>query len=188
MKVRNKYACIIIAAWVPCIALGVAFYLYALEPKMQQVRALEMELTDARRLYSRAVEAARPENQLRLAQEAQKLNDRVGDFVLRPETAPDLAFEIAELASTTEVESFTMKPQDRDGLEAVPNCEKVGERLINVAFTSYFHQFATLLNALERHRPVLFVETFAITRPRRETEKPRIDMQLAVLVEKTRSS
>ena len=188
MRVRNKFILMIVATWVPCIALGVAFYLFALEPQMQRVNALEMELTDARRLYSRATEAARPENQRRLSQETQKLNERVGDFVLLPETAPDLAFEIAELASRTEVESFTMKPQDRAGLEAVPNCEKVGERLINVAFASHFHQFATLLNALERHRPVLFVETFAITRPRQEAEKPRIDMQLAVLVEKSRSS
>lgn len=188
MRVRNKYAFMIVATWVPCIALGVASYLFALEPQMRRVNALEMELTDARRLYSRAVEAARPENQLRLTQEAQKLNDRVADFILLPETAPDLAFEIAELASTTEVESFMMKPQDRAGLETVPNCDKVGERLINVAFTSHFHQFVTLLNALERHRPVLFIETFAITRPRQEAEKPRIDMQLAVLVEKSRSS
>ena len=188
MRVRNKYVFMIVATWIPCIALGIAFYLFALEPQMQQVGTLEMELTDARQLYSRAVEAARPENQLRLTQEAQKLNKRVADFILRPETAPDLAFEIAELASTTEVESFTMKPQDRAGLEALPNCERIGERRINVAFASHFHQFATLLNSLERHRPVLFIETFAITRPRQETEKPRIDMQLAVLVEKSRSS
>jgi Tfp pilus assembly protein PilO len=188
MTVRKKYILAAILAWIPCVALGVAGYLFAIEPQMQRVATLEAELTGARELYSQATEAAKEQNQKELARRLQTVDDRVCDFVLRPEIAPDLAFEIAALASATEVASFTMKPQDKDGLNTVTNCDTIGERQISINFVSQFHQFAALLNALERHRPVLFVETFAINRPQRQTEKPRIDMQVAVLVEKPRGS
>ncbi len=188
MTVRKKAILGAIIAWIPCAALGVAGYLLVLEPQMECVIALEAELTDARTLHHRATEAAKAENQAELARQVQVVNDRVGDFVLRPEVAPDLAFEIAELASGSEVASFTMRPQEKDGLSAVVGRDTIGERRIDIHFVSQFHQFAALLNALERHRPVLFVETFTIDRPQLQNGKPRSGMQVAVLVEKPRGS
>lgn len=184
MKVRNKYLLAVVTTWGPLIALAVMFHLVVLEPQMQRVAALEAELTDARRLYSQATEAAKKENQIHLTETVERLSDRVSDFVLRLETAPDLAFEIAELASVTEVEAFAMRPRDKNGPERLPDCDRIAERQLNISFAASFHQFAGLLNALERHRPVLFVETFAVKRPREKTARPEIDMQLAILVEK----
>lgn len=188
MTVRKKCILGAILVWIPCVALGVAGYLFVLEPQIQRVEALEAELMSARDLYSQATQAAKKENQAKLAADVNRVDGRVGDFVVRPQAAPNLAFEIAELASATEVRAFTMKPQDKDGIISIPDCDLIGERDINVSFTSPFPQFAALLNALERHRPVLFVETFSISRPERQTETPRVDMEVSVLVEKAKSS
>jgi hypothetical protein len=184
MKVRNKYVLIVALVWGPCIVLAVLFHLFILAPQMQRVVALEAELVHARGLYSQAIEAAKKENQARLTEAVDNVHNRVSDFVLRLETAPDLAFEIAELARETQVGSFAMRPQGKGGLEALVNCDWIGQKQIDVSFASQFDQFAALLNALERHRPVLFVETFAIRRPQEEATRPRAEMQLAVLVEK----
>ena len=186
MTVRKKCILATIVAWLPCVVLSVVCYLFIIEPEMRRVAALEAELATARSLYSQATEAAKEQNQAELVRRLETVNDRVCDFVLRPDIAPDLAFEIAALASATEVVSLTVKPQANDALSAIANCELIEERKIGIKFDSQFHQFASLLNALERHRPVLFVETFAITRPQHQTDKPRIDMQVAVLVEKPR--
>lgn len=188
MTVRKKCILGAILAWIPCVGLAVACYLFLLEPQMRRVEALEAELMSARDLYSQATEAAKKENQAELTRRVEFVDDRVCAFVLRPQVAPDLAFEIAELASKTEVEAFSMKPEGKEGGTSIPNCNLIGEREISVHFTSPFHQFAALLNALERHRPVLFVETFSISRPERATDSPRVDMQLSVLVENPRSS
>jgi hypothetical protein len=188
MTVRKKCILGAILAWIPCVALGALGYLFVLGPQIQRVEALEAELMSARDLYSQAMQASKKENQAKLAREVGLVDSRVCDFVLRPQTAPDLAFEIAELASTTEVQAFTLKPQGKEGITSIPNCHLIGEREINVSFTSPFHQFAALLNALERHRPVLFVETFSISRPERQTESPRVDMELSVLVENPKRS
>jgi Tfp pilus assembly protein PilO len=186
MKVRNKYVLIMALVWGPCLVLAVLFYLFVLAPQMQRVVALEAELVDVRGLYSQATEAAKKENQVRLTEAVDEIHHRVSDFVLRLETAPDLAFEIANLANETQVGSFAMKPQGNGGSEPVVNCEWIGQKQIDVRFTSHYEQFATLLNALERHRPVLFVETFAIHHPLEEATRPQAEMQLAVLVEKPR--
>jgi len=184
MRVRNKYILIIALVWGPCAALGAAFHWFVLAPQMQRVVALETELKDARQLYNEATEAAKQENQTRLTEAVNQVHNRVSDFVLGLETAPDLAFEIAKLASETQVSTFAMKPRGQSGLETVANCDQIGQKLIDVSFAGRFDQFATLLNALERHRPVLFVETFAIRRPEEDTAKPKAEMQLAVLTEK----
>ena len=184
MKVRNKYLLSMVIVWGPCLAAAVAFHVFVLRPQMRRVEALEAELADVRALHSRAVEAANEENQARLKETVEALHNRASDFVLRLEAAPDLAFEIAELANATGVESFAMKPRVKKGLQTVANCDLIGEKRIDVSFASRFHDFAALLNAVERHCPVLFVETFAIDRPRTASSQPQASMELAVLVEK----
>jgi len=188
MKVRNKYLLSMTIAWGLSLAAAVGFHLFALAPQMARVTALENELTDAREFHKQAIEAARKDYQARLGEAADKVHNQVSDFVLRLEAAPDLAFEIAELANRTGAESFAMKPRDKQRVETIANCDLIGEKLIDVSFTSRFHSFAALLNAVERHRPVLFVETFAIHRPQAESSEPRASMELAVLVEKPRDS
>jgi hypothetical protein len=184
MKVRNKYLLSVLIVWGPCLAAAVGFHLFVLRPQMRRVEALEAELVDARALHNRATEAAKEENQIRLDRAVEELHQRISDFVLRLEAGPDLAFEIAELANQSGVESFAMRPRAEKGLENVANCDLIGEKRIDVSFAARFHGFAALLNAVERHRPVLFVETFAIDRPRTPSAQPEASMELAVLVEK----
>ena len=151
---------------------------------MRRYRQLQAQLADAKRLYAAAQVAAKKEDQARMAESVEKLGNRVSAFSVNLETAADLVFEIAHLASETGVGSFAMKPKNRQGLSTVPDCDRIGEKRIDVSFTSRFHGFAALLNALERHCPVLFVESFAIRYPRVQTSDPQVDMELAVLVEK----
>ncbi|UCD49034.1 MAG: hypothetical protein JSW27_16045 [Phycisphaerales bacterium] len=186
MKVRNKYVLSVVVVWSPCLLLAMGFHLLVLGPKMRRVNALEAELADARVIHGRAMEAAKEENRVALREAVAEVDSRVSDFVLRLEAAHDLAFEIGRLANRTAVESFAMKPRGRQKLEAVAGCDLLGEERIDVGFRSRFHDFAALLNAVERHRPILFVETFAIDRPRMQSSKPRASMELAVLVEKPR--
>lgn len=184
MKVRSKYWLIVAAAWIPSLALAAASYLFILEPQIQRGKELDVQLADAKSLYKIAHHAANKENQIRLERRVGMLNDRVSDFVLRANVASDLAFELAKLADETGVASFAMKPKKRPGPNTAADDDCVGEEYIEVSFMGPFHEFATLLNALERHHPILLVETFSISRPPTRSSEPQVSMQLAVLVEK----
>jgi len=184
MKVRNQYLLIMAVTWGPCLALTIGFCTVFLRPKLQHRQDLEAKVVQAREQYARAFEAARGEGQARLMKEIEQLRSRTGDFIVAIERGPDLAFEISELANMMRLDSFTMKPGSRRGLEVLSDQTRVGEKRVSMNFHSAFPRFAAFLNALERHHPVLFVESFSINRPMDGSSEPQVEMEMAALVER----
>jgi hypothetical protein len=184
MKVRNKYLVVLAMTWGPCLLLGTASYAVILRPQLDYRQELEAKLASRKEQYARALAAAREKDQDLLAAEVESLRHRVADFVVRLEDAPDLAFTIGELANTARLESFSMKPANKNGPETLPEIECLMERRVDLTFAASFRRFAAFLNTLERHHPVLFVETFAISRPLDKDAEPEASLELAVLVEK----
>jgi hypothetical protein len=184
MKIRNRYLFVLVAVWGPGLILAGAFYLMLLRPRAQYGQELQTRVAAMKARYARAFEAAQKENQARLAEQVDGLRRRVSDFVVGRHEAPDLAFAISELAGQMQLGSFGMRPVSKGEPEASRATSRLGEKRIDVSFSAGFPQFAAFLNALERHRPILFVETFAIDRPVDASAAPRVNMELAALVEK----
>ena len=130
------------------------------------------------------VQAAIEKDQTRLTQEVEALQRRVGDFVVPGLEAPDLAFTIGTLAHDAGLESFGMRPVNRMGGEAPRRWDHMDERHADLSFAGDFPRFAAFLNTLERHRPIVLVETFTISRPVDKGAQPQASLELAVLVEK----
>jgi len=183
MKVRSRYLMVLTIAWGACLLLALAFYAVILRPQSEYRRELEAQVGSYKQRYAVAVQAAKEKDQKRLAGEVEDLRRRIGDFVLGLEEAPTLAFRIGELANGAKLESFGMKPTNRS-MPNGPGLEQLGEKRVNLSFATGFRRFAAFLNTLERHRPVVFVETFAISRPLENDTQPQASMELAVLVEK----
>jgi hypothetical protein len=151
---------------------------------MDQRRDLETRIGEAKEYYARALEAAKPKLQVRLTEQVNHLHDRIADFLMRLDDAPELAFEIGNMAQEARLESFGIKPVGARGSRSQEDMEQVVEKRLNVNFVGGFTRFAAFLNALERHHPIVFVETFTINRPQEADAVPQVDMGLAVLVEK----
>jgi len=177
---------IMAAVWGPCLALAAASYALVLRPQVDYRRQLEAEVVQAKVLYARSLEAAKSETQTRLTEQVGRLEGRIDDFLVALDEAPALAFEIGDLARETRLESFGMKPISAQTTGPVTERQHLAEKHLNVSFEGGFPQFAAFLNALERHHPAVFVETFTINRPLETDARPRVDMGLAVLVEKPR--
>jgi hypothetical protein len=171
---------------VPCLALAAACCLLVLRPQKDHRRQLETQVAQAKRQYARALEAAKPETQARLTEQVEGMQGRVADFLVGFDEATDLAFEIGNLARETRLESFGMKPASAPTSGSQSERERLAEKRLSVSFQAGFPRFAAFLNAMERHHPVVFVETFTINRPLESNTEPRVDMGLAVLVEKPR--
>jgi hypothetical protein len=184
MKIRSQYLVSLAIAWGACLFLAAASYAVILRPQVDYRKAIEAMLAVRKEQYARAVQAAKEKDHSHLAGQVETLHNRVADFVVSLEEAPDLAFKISELAKEAKLESFGMRPANKNGVEALPNLEHVGEKRVDLTFSAGFRRFAAFLNALERHHPVLFVETFTINRPVEKDAEPQASMELAVLVEK----
>jgi hypothetical protein len=171
-------------AWGPCLLVAAASYAVILHPQLDHRKELEALVASSKERYSRAIEAAKEKDQSRLAGQVESLHDRIGNFVVSLADAPDLAFKIGELANEAKLTSFGMRPANRNGPDALPDSEHIVEKHVGLTFSGEFSRFAAFLNTLERHHPVLFVETFAISRPMEKDSEPQANLELAVLVEK----
>jgi hypothetical protein len=187
MKVRNRYLTVTAIAWGICLLLATASYAVLLRPRLGCKKALEAKVTARKEQYARAVQAAKEKDQDRLAGQVETLHNRLADFVVSLQEAPDLAFKIGELAHGAKLDSFGMRPANASGPKALPNFERVGEKRVDLTFSAGFRRFTAFLNTLERHHPVIFVETFTISRPMEKDSEPQANMELAVLVEKPQS-
>jgi len=184
MKVRNQYLLALGIAWGPCLLAAGASYAVILRPQQQYMEELEAKVARSKEKYAQALQAAIEKDQTRLTQEVEALQRRVGDFVVPGLEAPDLAFTIGTLAHDAGLESFGMRPVNRMGGEAPRRWDHMDERHADLSFAGDFPRFAAFLNTLERHRPIVLVETFTISRPVDKGAQPQASLELAVLVEK----
>jgi hypothetical protein len=93
-----------------------------------------------------------------------------------------LTLDVSKMAHEMELDAFSSQRKTEQLHTEIPNCEKIEESHINITFRSGFPRFAQFVNALERHRPVIFIDKFSISRSERGQSIPETAMTLNVLV------
>jgi len=172
------------AVWAGCAALSLAAYMFVLSPQDRTRQQLRRQLLEKKQLYEAAVEAAQDKNRVQLQQQLRRLSDRLAAFVVDPEASADLTLDISEIANERAVSALSIAGKGKvtsAGAE-IPGCELIKENKIKLSFQSGFPEFAGFLNTLERHRPVVFIDTFQIVRSEDDRAGHKVEMELAVLV------
>jgi len=159
-----------------------------LAPQERSRKQIEKEFVEAKNAYDQTVAAAKDKTKGRLTKEIEDLQGRLKKFVIDYEDSANLTFDISQIASQIGVSSFGIKGRDNSGAQATADGDQIVQKRIQVSFTAGFNQFASFLNALERNRPVLFVDEFTITRSDQAGAGHQVDMDLAVFVRKRQDS
>jgi hypothetical protein len=173
-----------------CFVLFFFAYMFILAPQKDRKEQIIKQLEEKKQIYNSALKATQKETQIQLNEQIEHLRDRLKDFVIDFEDSTDLTFDISQIANTKEVTSFSVETGRKDISRDPTKPDKyIFESHIDISFsTADFNQFAALLNALERHRPVIFVDEFAITRSSKDGSDRQVNMSLAVFVRKTQDS
>jgi len=187
-EIYKKYLAVVALVWTGCFVLLLLAYMSVLTPQKKSKKQLEKEFVEVKQTYDQTVTATKDETKTRLSKEVEDLQDQLKQFVIDYEDAADLTFDISQIASQISVSSFSINSRNDAGAPAMPNCDHISQKQIHVSFTAGFNKFASFLNALERNRPVLFVDKFMITRARDESSGHQVDMDLAVFVTKRQDS
>ena len=188
IKTYRKHFTTVGLIWAGCLILFVFAYIIVLAPQRKSKKQVENQLAETQRMYDSAINATKEETKIRLKEEIENLQAKLKDFVIELEESANLTFDISQLASEKKVNSFSIKDQENRRGFAGAELEHLRENYINISFEGSFNQFAAFLNALERHRPVVFVNNFIITRSRQEGKGNKVDMKLAVLARKRQDS
>ncbi|MHC4616586.1 MAG: type 4a pilus biogenesis protein PilO [Planctomycetota bacterium] len=187
-SVYRKYFKRVALIWAGCLVMFVLIYVYLMAPQKRARKQAEKDLAAKKRLYDFALEAAQEKTKARFKEQIECLQNDLRDFVADFEDAANVTLDISQIANDKEVSSFSIKGRDNRNSSKKTKCEHIQENRISVAFTGGFNQFAAFLSALERNRPVVFVDEFTITRSKEGDSNHRVDMDLAVFIRKSRDS
>ncbi len=184
IKTHRKYLTTAGLIWTACFAVFLLAYILVLGPQKKHERRIENELAERKQVYESALRAAQKETKIRLNEEIERLQSRLKDFVIDFEDSTNLTFDISQIANEKKVASFSSKVKKSRGLSTKTDSKYIYENQIVISFIGDFNQFATFLNALERHRPVIFVDKFSVTRSGQEDSVYKVSLNVAALVKK----
>jgi len=187
MKTHKKYLMTGGIIWAACFAVFLIVYIVMLGPQRKYEKSIENKLTERKQVYESALRAARKETKIRLNEQIESLQSRLQDFVIDFEGSANLTFDISQIANEKKVASFSIKSKDGRGPSKITEAKYIRENHIVISFIGDFNQFATFLNALERHRPVLFVDKFSITRSGQDDSGYQVSLNVAAFVKKQQS-
>lgn len=172
----------IVFIWACCFVFLLIIYMLVLAPQAKTKKMIKKQLMEKKLLFERAQEITQKETRLKLNEQIDDLRDELRNYVIDFDDTANVTFDISQIANEKKVNSFNIKSGNR-GQNAAGN-KYVYVNNFDVSFTSGFVQFATLLNTLERHRPVIFVDRFRIIRSKQNNPEHQVDMELAVFVRK----
>ena len=187
MKTHKKYLMTTGVIWAACFVAFLLAYILVLWPQKNHEKRVENKLAEKKQVYESALRAAQEETKSRLTEQIERLQSRLKDFVIDFEDSANLTFDISQIANEKNVASFSIKSKDSRGLSTIPECKYICESQIVISFVGGFNQFVTFLNALERHRPVLFVDKFTMTRSGQDDSGYQVSLNVAAFVKQQQS-
>ena len=190
--IYRKYFTTVGLIWAGCFVLFLCVYILVLVPQEKSKKYIEKQLAEKKQVYNSVLKIAQEETKIRLNKQIESLRNKLEAFVIDFEDSANLTFDISQIAKEKNVSSFSIRTKNTRKDSAIPNSNYISENRFDISFTANFNQFATFLNALERHRPIVFVDKFTITRPitrpKQDNSGHEVNMSLAVFVRKRQDS
>ena len=182
--IHKKHFKKIALVWLGYLMLPLLVYISAMAPQKKNMKNIEKQISEKKQIYDSALQATKQETKTRLNKQLKQLQENLGNFVINFEDSADLTFDISQIAGEKQVGDFSIKTKDKSGIKAIANCSQICESQFDISFTADFNKFATLLNAIERHWPVVFIDKFAISRSKQDDPEHPVTMNLTVFVKK----
>lgn len=192
LRIYKTYLTRAAMIWMVSLVLCILAYVIMLRPQNSSQRRLENTLAEQKQLYASARRAAQEETKIQLNEQIEHLRDQLRTFAIDLEQLTDLTFDISQMANQENLASFSVttrgikRSAGRRSVVAGKESETshIRENHIDIKFTAGFHQFATFVNALERHRPVLFINEFNISRSNQNDVVFQVTLDVAAFVRK----
>ena len=170
--------------WAGSLVVFVIAYVLFIAPQLKVKAGLTRQLNDAKKLFDSAVAAADDKNKKKLADEVDTLKVKLSGYAADSAESANLTFDIGRLAGDKQLGSFTVKTPESVWGNDVIDSKSIQENRVDVSFNSDYKGFAAFLNSLERHRPVIFVNRFKLTRGDQGLSTGKADMDLSFYVKK----
>ncbi len=171
--------------WIACFVLFFLVHVFVMVPQRENKMRIEKQFVEKKQMYESALRVTQQATKDSLSKQIKTLRHSLGDFVIDSRDSANLTFDIRQIANEKQISSISIKTQQNNTANSpVDKCKYIGENLVDISFDTGFSQFAAFLNALERHRPVVFVDKFKIIRSDKDNLGHKVNMSLAFFVKK----
>jgi Tfp pilus assembly protein PilO len=180
----KKHILMLGVVWAVSLVLAVLAFVLVISPRLNVAAKLAGDAAKNKQKYEEAVSAAREENKKKLADELEILKTGLKDYAVEAEDFANLTFDISRIAADKQIIDVSVKTPEQAKTKEQLDSKNLTENRVDISFQSNYVQFASFLNALERHRPVVFIDMFKLSRGERNEPGVKIDMDLTVFVKK----
>lgn len=161
MSIVNRWASIkVIGVWVFCLVALIGVHLGLVAPRGRAVTASHARVEAAAGRFTLLRNARSQREQARLAAEREEMDRHFGEYVFTGEQVNGLDFELRNLADKNNLKEFSARHVRTTTKVGATVLKKIAQRDIILSFKSTFPDFLRFINELERHSPIVIVDTF----------------------------
>lgn len=188
MKLKNNKTFITLSVtWIFTMAILVIAYITYVAPVQAQVDQKRRALSEQTASMKHATELIGNNGTSSSAKQLEVVDKHFGQFVVSPNIAHDFSLEVSRIAEAIGIKDITTKNNSPGTFEKIPNCKKIVENEIKLSGTGTYSQFARLVNATERCRPIVIVDRFTMDAEEEKDEYCKINITFKILVEDDQS-
>jgi Tfp pilus assembly protein PilO len=184
MGAYRKYILAMGIVWAASLVLFAVVYYVVIAPQLKVKNQVLEESTEKQKMFESALTAANEDNKKKLAGEVEELKTRLLNYVSEYEESANLTFSISRIAADKQVSYFTVRTSEQVRGQDALVANNLQENHVEITFASDFLRFASFLNTLERHQPVIFVDRFKVVRGDRSGTPDKVDMTLSYFARK----
>lgn len=189
MKTSEKHLIVKVAViWGLCAFAVMAFCMGVVFPAQRSARQVSGRLDEITIRYEEAGECVRGRRLEKMRRQVVLLRAEMEKYLVSSDAARDNASAISRIAERAGIKGYSTRYRNSCLIAELDNCLHVGASWVNISWKGDFKQFARLINELERHRPVVFVDGFLISRPDNPAEECQIELSLVILVDNDMST
>ncbi len=184
--IHKKYLTTVTLIWAAFAVLFLIAHSFVLVPQKKTRKQTEQQLAEKEKMYNSVREMAQEETKIKLNAQVKNLQNTLKDFVIDFEDSTNLTFDISQIANDKNIDSLSIKTKDKQKRRTATESDPkyIQENRTDISFAADFNQFAALLNALERHRPVVFVDNFSIKHSKKNITGNEVTMNISFFVKK----
>lgn len=187
-KIYKKHYKLVSTVWAGSFLLALVIYMVAIAPQKETKKQVGLLLAEKENIYTTILKLNQNEARAKLNNQMEQWRQGLEDFVVTSEDLAGLTFDIGQIAKDAKVDSFSITSQDTYANPNASGGKYICEKQMKVNFKAGFNKFAAFLNAIERHRPVIFIDEFSITDTEHNASAAQVNIILSVFVKKKQSS
>ncbi len=161
MKIAKYHVPVaLIGIWVFCLAALLAAHFGLVAPRTRAVAASRTKTNAAAERFTSLKNARSAKEQTRLTTEREEMERRFANYVFTAEQLAQLDFELRGLSEKNHLTNFSARHVRTINKIGATEIKRIAQREMILSFDGTFPDLLHFINDLERHYPVLIVDSF----------------------------